>query len=86
MKLPLIPTFYTLLDQTLYLLIYDQRFLGNEVKQNKTELKTHKMSYFLLLLYTHSLSKTSAQGDVKSIPSIIEESTFKTGKLQHSTL
>lgn len=52
MKLPLIPTFYTLLDQTLYLLIYDQRFLGNEVKQNKTELKTHKMSYFLLLLYT----------------------------------
>lgn len=35
-KLPLIPTFYRLLGQTLYLFIYDRRFLGNEEKQNKT--------------------------------------------------
>lgn len=48
---------YGLLDQTLYsIFMHDQRFLGNKVKQNKTQ-KKHGMSSFLLLPYTHTLSK-----------------------------
>lgn len=52
------------------------------MKKNKTKLETHEMTYFLLHPYTHSLSKTSAQGHLESIPSITEDSTFKTGKPQ----
>lgn len=62
MKIPLIPTFCRLLNQTLYLLIYDQTVVGNKVKQKKIKLKNHYTSSFLLLSYTHSLSKTWAQG------------------------